>query len=72
MTDRTTELETALTALVSALERRTNGVTGRQFDNMVSPAMADAFVRAWNALGRNRLDIPGEWQDMADTFLDIG
>ena len=61
----------ALTALINALERRTRGLTGRQFENMISPAMADAFVTGWVALGRNRLEIPGEWQDMADSFSEL-
>jgi hypothetical protein len=63
--------EEALAALVTALERRTNGMTGRQFENMVSPAMGAAFVQGWTALGRNPDDIPGEWQDMADSFLRL-
>ena len=35
------------------------------------PLMADAFVKGWLALGRDRLDIPGEWQDMADSFAEL-
>jgi hypothetical protein len=63
--------EKALDALVTALERRTNGMTGRQFENMVSPAMGAAFVQGWIALDRNPDDIPGEWQDMADIFNEL-
>lgn len=62
----------ALEALIVALERRTDGLTGRQFERMVSPAMADAFVKGWLALNRNPDDIPGDWQDAADTFAEIG
>jgi hypothetical protein len=62
----------ALDALISAVDRRTNGLTGRQFENMVSPAMADAFVKGWIALGRNSDDIPGEWRELADTFAELG
>ena len=63
--------EEALAALVEALERRTNGLTGRQFENMVSPAMGIAFVNAWVALGRDRDEIPGAWQDMADSYAEL-
>ena len=63
--------ETALDALITSLERRTNGMTGRQFENMVSPAMGIAFVHGWIALGRNPDDIPGEWQDMADSYNEL-
>lgn len=61
----------ALDALITALERRTDGMTGRQFQNAVSPRMADAFVQGWLALGRNEYDLPGDWQDMADTYAEI-
>jgi hypothetical protein len=64
-------MEAELAALVDALERRTRGETGRRFENIVSPAMAGAFVKAWLALGRDPIDIPSEWRDMADTLLDI-
>ena len=63
--------EKALDALITALERRTNGLTGRQFENMVSPRMGAAFVQGWLALGRNPADIPGEWQDMADSLNEL-
>lgn len=63
--------EKALDALITALERRTNGMTGRQFENMVSPGMGAAFVQGWIALGRNPEDIPGGWQDMADCFAKL-
>lgn len=62
----------ALEALIDALERRTNGMTGRQFENAVSPAMAGAFVKGWIAIGRNEDDIPGNWLDLADTYAEIG
>jgi hypothetical protein len=68
MSDVKTE---ALDLLVSALERRTRGVLPRQFANMVSPAMADAFVKAWAALDRNPHDIPAEWQEMADSYAEM-
>ncbi len=61
----------ALDALITALERRTRGLTGRQFENTVSPLMADSFVKGWLALGREALDIPGEWQDMAGRFAEL-
>lgn len=61
-----------LANLLDALARRTRGLTGRQFDNTVSPAMGKAFVDGWIALGRNPANIPGEWQDMADSYEDIG
>lgn len=61
----------ALELLVTALERRTHGLTGRQFENMISPAVADAFVKSWDALGRPADDIPGEWLDLADTFANL-
>ncbi len=61
----------ALDALISALNRRTDGLTGRQFEYMVSPSMADAFVRGWLALGRNAQDIPIEWQDLANAFAEM-
>lgn len=61
----------ALDALITALDRRTNGMTGRQFENAVSPAMGVAFVNGWLALGRNRDDIPGDWQDMADSYSEL-
>jgi hypothetical protein len=58
----------ALDDLVTALDKRTQGMTGRQFENAVSPRIAKAFVEAWIALGRNGDDIPDEWLDLADTF----
>jgi hypothetical protein len=61
----------ALEALVTALERRTAGLTGSQFERMVSPALGGAFVDGWLALGRNPDDIPGEWQDMADELAKL-
>jgi hypothetical protein len=60
------DAKSALDALVNALDRRTQGLLGTQFERMVSPAMGEAFVDAWLALGRNPDDIPGNWQDMAD------
>lgn len=68
----TNDTATALADLLLALERRTRGITGRQFENSVSPAMGDAFVKAWLALGRDAADIPAEWQDMADSYGEIG
>ena len=62
------DITEALEGLITALERRTRGLTGRQFENTVSPLMADSFVKGWLALGRDRLEIPGEWQDMANSF----
>ena len=64
-------MDDALEALVDALLRRTKGMTGRQFENFASPAMGVALVKAWAALGRNPDDIPGEWQDMADSYLRL-
>ncbi len=61
----------ALDALLTALDRRTRGLTARQFEHTVSPAMGSAFVKGWLAVGREPLDIPGEWQDMADSFEEI-
>lgn len=62
--------EAALRDLISALDRRTRGLTGRQFENMISPGIAAAFVAGWLAIGNNPADIPGEWEDMADGFGD--
>ena len=63
---------TALRDLVDALDRRTRGLTGRQFESMVSPAMGAAYVNAWHTLGLNGDDIPAEWQGMADSYNDLG
>jgi hypothetical protein len=62
----------ALAALVDAIDRRTRGCSGRQFENIVSPAMADAFLSAWRALGRDHETLSPEWHDMAATYADIG
>lgn len=66
------EAEEALEYLIVSLERRYRGTTAKQFERSVSPAMADAFVRGWIAVGRNRLDIPSEWQGLADSFAGLG
>lgn len=60
-----------LTGLIDALERRVSGMTQRQFENAVSPAIAHAFVSGWVAIGRRVEDIPEQWRDMANIYAEL-